>query len=451
MRLITLPVVMHTETMSSSNKRLKETQIDRLSELPDSLIIHILSLLEVKQSAITAVLTKRYRYLWRESPSLIFTETTQLPARIRDFVAKVNRTLLFISGVNRNSFEAFEIQFYYKNIYSSDVDVWFDFAVRNKVKRLTVLLLKSTRRNSYSLPQMMFHNSNLKRLSLRGCVLAPRKKIEWQSLTKLTIGDVELPEHVIGNILSGCPVLHRLFIINCWGFDCLEVESKRVHKLYVLNQENKPNLQISAPYVRVLRVWLNSNGRKLSLGKTSSLVEATIVSSGYDNAKELLEKIWHVKKVRIGGGFNQILSSLAMQIGYRFPQSAQKWLSVKARTEKQSIHGIMGQLQSSPKLEVLVVEGLCLEEEQPIVFPIWKGELNCDLLHLKTITFRNFVDLNLEGDPMITLARVLLNKAPALEKMNIEGIGLSEPLNMKIAQALLSYPRSSVKAVIFLK
>ncbi|KAL3627375.1 hypothetical protein CASFOL_028738 [Castilleja foliolosa] len=447
--------------MMSSNKRIKETQSDRLSALPDSLIIHILSLLEVKESAITAVLSKRWINLWRESPRLVFKEMSNLPDKIRDFVVRVNRTLLVLSG-GRNCLNTFDIRFFYKNIYCSDVDVWLEFAIRNNVKKL-ILQLASTRSpilDVYSLPQMMFHNSSLEYLVLSGCVVAPRRTVEWQSLTKLVIARVELQNHVIEKILSGCPVLLFLGLSNCWGFNNLEVESKSLHKLLVyyhqengLNQ-NKPLLRISAPYLHTLGVALNAKRKKLSLGNTSSLVKATIDFTGsnldidtevLDNAKELLEKIRHVKLVEMKGCCRQVLSSLAMT-GYQFPQSARTRLVVKDRTEKHSVHGILGLLESSPNLEALVIEGRGFGEE-PIICQDPKGDLSCDLLHLKTITLKNFVHPALCGEPMLTLARILLNKAPALEKINIDGInGTSSPF--KITQTLLSYPKSSVKAVV---
>ncbi|KAL3627376.1 hypothetical protein CASFOL_028739 [Castilleja foliolosa] len=455
--------------MLLSNKRIKETPSDRLSELPDSLIIHILSLLEVKESAITALLSKRWINLWRESPRLVFKEMSNLPDQIRDFVGRVNKTLLAVSG-GRNCLKTFEILFFYKNIYCSDVDVWLEFAIRNNVKNLSVALCSTqpSTLDVYSLPQMMFHNSSLEYLVLQGCVVAPRRTVEWRSLSKLTITRAELQDHVIEKISSGCPVLHYLLIFGCWGFNHLQVESKSLHKLLVydlpsgLNQ-NKHLLRISAPYVHSLVVSLNAERRKLSLGNTSSLVEAAIVFTGsdldidtevVDNAKELLEKIRHVKLVEMRGCCRQVLSSLAMS-GYQFPQSARTRLVVKDRTEKHSIHGILGLLESSPNLEALVIEGRIFEEE-PIICPDPKGDLSCDLLHLKTITFKNFVHPALCGEPMLTLARILLNKAPALEKMNIIGIDAtssSTPASgepFKIAQTLLSYPKSSAKAVIIL-
>ena len=45
-------------------------QIDRLSDLPDALLVSILSLLATRMAARTSILARRFRYLWEASPSL---------------------------------------------------------------------------------------------------------------------------------------------------------------------------------------------------------------------------------------------------------------------------------------------------------------------------------------------------------------------------------------------
>ncbi|KAL3620493.1 hypothetical protein CASFOL_035405 [Castilleja foliolosa] len=448
--------------MTSRNKRIKEMPIDRLSALPDCLIIHILSFLEVKQSAITTLLSKRWQFLWTQSPRLIFSERWIPDADIQNFVSRVNRTLVIYG---RNDLDTFEVKFPYGESNSPDVNVWVGFAVKNKAKQVSLSLNPDN--VYYRLPQTMFQSAYLKRLKLWGCVVAPWGTIEWPSLTELHIKEAELQQHVIEKMLTGCPVLRCLVLKYCWGFDRLEVSSKCLYELRVSDPEDdevllEPFLQISAPYLRTLWVSLYPSCRKLSLENASSLVRATInfVGIGWDDAemmshaKEILEKIRHVKVVDLRFGYIEVLFSGA-NTDYRFPQSARTCLSVEASTVECSIHVLIGLLESSPNLEALVILGSdTVMDPRTCIDP--KTDLDCDLLHLKSIIIKEFTDRTLVGEPMLTLARILLNKAPALEKMVVHNKiftyssqpAVNEPF--MIAQKLLSYPRSS-KAVILLK
>ncbi|KAL3620506.1 hypothetical protein CASFOL_035418 [Castilleja foliolosa] len=99
-------------------------------------------------------------------------------------------------------------------------------------------------------------------------------------------------------------------------------------------------------------------------------------------AKEILEKIRHVKVVDLRFGYIEVLSSVAIN-DYRFPQSARTCLSVEVPTIMCSIRVLVGLLESSLNLESPAIE-----------------------------TSDNF-----GRELMLTLARILLNKTPALEKM----------------------------------
>ncbi|KAJ1688795.1 hypothetical protein LUZ63_012950 [Rhynchospora breviuscula] len=69
-------------------------RIDHLSNLPDDLLITILSFLPTHIAARTSVLCRRFRHLWKASPSLQFI-TQDLPApRDVNFIAMADRSLL---------------------------------------------------------------------------------------------------------------------------------------------------------------------------------------------------------------------------------------------------------------------------------------------------------------------------------------------------------------------
>lgn len=80
--------------------------------------------------------------------------------------------------------------------------------------------------------------------------------------------------------------------------------------------------------------------------------------------------------------------------------------------------------------------------------PSTEDDLTNDLLHLKTIRVRNFADSN--GEPILTLAKILLKRATVLEEMVI--MTDVKDLNdfAEMVQTMLTYPRSSTKAVVHL-
>ncbi|KAL3620519.1 hypothetical protein CASFOL_035431 [Castilleja foliolosa] len=433
--------------MTSPNKRIKETPIDRLSALPDCLIIHILSFLEVEQSAITALLSKRWQFLWTQSPRLVFREKTFcLPRR---FVSRVNRTHVIYG---QNDLDTFEVELPYSKIYSPDVDVWVGFAVKHKAKQVSLLLnrfLDRDKNNMYALPLTMFRSAHLKRLTLRRCIVAPSGTIEWPSLTELNIEDSNLQQHVMDKMLSGCPVLHCLVLKYCWGFNRLEVSCKSLYELRVSDPDDcdltAPLLQISAPHLHTLWVTLYPIRRKLCLENTPSLVRATLdfVSGDWEhneelisNAKELLDKIRHVKVVDLRYSYMQVLVAIN---DYRFPQSARTCLMVKVPTEECSIHVLVGLLESSPQIESLVIEG-SPSFRGPCTCIDSKIDLDCDLLHLKRIVINEFMcPLFVVGEPMLTLARILLNKAPALEMMVALSTRPVDIMKLRVGRILIGH------------
>ncbi|KAL6499577.1 hypothetical protein OROGR_027487 [Orobanche gracilis] len=441
---------------------MKEMSVDRLSALPDSLIIHILSFLDlnIKKAAVTSVLSKRWQFLWSELPGLNFWDRSWESDKVRDFVSWVHRTLLLRTGTY---LKQFEVNFYYDETYALDVNAWVRFAVKSKVKELDLGLHSHI--HFYTLPHILYSYSSLKSLSIHRCILAPHRTIEWHSLTELNIGDVELDEDVIQKILSGCPLLYRLLLRLCWGFKRLEVHSETIHDLTVFDSDDKSILDlmdISSPFLQTLDVSFSPLGKKLQLTNIASIVSANIHFDEFDksvvvmnNTMELLEKTKHAKDLILRGACIEVLSECVVR-GWRLPHSSRRNLLVlESWRDEDSIPGILGLLESSPNLEKFLVES-CDPYEKSV--RAWRSptrnDLDCDLLRLKKVRFMDYADPNLGGEPMLMLARILLKRATTLEKMVIDALEnltkYSSEFN-KMSQTVLSYPKSSEKAVIVLR
>ncbi|CAH9140407.1 unnamed protein product [Cuscuta epithymum] len=432
--------------------------IDRISALPDCLLVHIISLLGVKKAAATSILAKRWQFLWAELRSLEFEfyhwGKLKETKNTTDFVAWVNSIIATRRG---NCLEKLKVAFEYENCFAPDVDNWLEFAIKNKVKHVTLNARFS--KHYYTLGEIMYYNSSLTSLSLEGCILVPERTIKWSSLTKLQISNVDLPQCVVEKILSGCPVLNSLDLSHCWGFTCLEINSKNLCKLCVWESEegSEPFLQISAPYIKDLNLRLSSIQRQLKLKNLSSLVSYSfnhsdlfghLTSEDVGNMKEVFEKVHHVKELNLGPGPIKALAVLVLN-GWQLPKYKLRCLKIELVCEAlETIPGILGLLESSPDIETLVIDsddpyGLDHDWAPPA-----KDNLVCDLLHLKTIKMFSLADPELDGEPMLTLARILLKRTPVLEEMGIY-VGTEDTNDfVKIGQTLLNYPRSSPKAVI---
>ncbi|XP_078182350.1 putative F-box/FBD/LRR-repeat protein At4g13965 isoform X3 [Carex rostrata] len=68
--------------------------IDRLSNLPDALLITIISFLPIHIAARTSVVCRRFRHLWKASPSLALISYNLPRPRSKDFIAMAKRALL---------------------------------------------------------------------------------------------------------------------------------------------------------------------------------------------------------------------------------------------------------------------------------------------------------------------------------------------------------------------
>ncbi|KAG8371926.1 hypothetical protein BUALT_Bualt12G0013600 [Buddleja alternifolia] len=424
---------------------------DRLSTLSDSLLLRIISLLRMKKAVMTCVLSKRWRFLWTDLSEFTFYQISSETENIRKLVDFVNRTLVLCNGdlVKRIGFS-----FKYANCFASAVNAWIEFAVKYRVKDVALTLLYSSE-DKYILPQIMYSHSSLEMLSLRNCIITPRGDVEWGSLKQLYLEKVELQQPLIAKILSGCPVLYSLYLKECSGFDRLEVNSQSLMSLTVINNESF--LEISVPYIHCLEISACSKQR-FRLKNISSLVEASIdfdiVLDAINYFQKLFVSLQHVKNLKLGPHCIQVLSMLAKN-GLLLPIPKQDCLTLNLLMNKPSIPHIHRLLGLFPDLETLVIKRSYLSYQDGEGHDLYACDLKCDLLHLKSVDVEMFEESYI-GGPMLKLVQLLLKKAIVLEKMVIKvkfrGISSTPHSSgyIKIAEMLLSYPRSSPKAVVVL-
>lgn len=133
----------------------QEIEPDRLSDLPDSLLLHILSLsLALLQSGHTHryPLSKRWLNLWTFVPNFLFTHVNT------DIVSSNHACVKFVSDVNRtlsqscvSKVDKFSILRPYCSRFESHVDSWLHFVTKNNVHHLTLAFVDMIDRKDFFL------------------------------------------------------------------------------------------------------------------------------------------------------------------------------------------------------------------------------------------------------------------------------------------------------------
>ncbi|KAG5516762.1 hypothetical protein RHGRI_037486 [Rhododendron griersonianum] len=307
--------------------RVRKPAVDRITALPESLLLHLLSFLPIEDAIKTQVLSKRWQYLWTYSTSLVFRDSSDFDSSDKSFVEFVDKTIVLCTC---SKLKKFGVRFPYEPDYASNVHLWIRFATGRGTEELQLDFDLSDlyEDDSYLLPQHLYTNSSLKALQFSMCNVMPKVVVCWNSLKKLTIGYAKLSEDVIQKILAGSPVLEILELYYFYGFNSLRVSNASVKKLILRDvweheeQEVEEEYQIdgyhsvieiSAPHLHLLEISGSLGDKIYRLGNVSSLVDAILnfhkrIDSDDSNDYErysnmlggLLQSLLHVKKMTLG-------------------------------------------------------------------------------------------------------------------------------------------------------
>ncbi|XP_050218133.1 putative F-box/LRR-repeat protein At3g18150 [Mercurialis annua] len=452
-----------------ANRRLKCVGEDRISELPDAIIIHILSLLaSTKLCVKTCVLSKRWHHLWTFVPNIIFDEH-DFPYILFDerrhhiMERVVNKTLALRSSSKLNNFsiQISDIQDMYPSFES-----WLQLAVERAVESLTLDFIHNGHSSTgYLLPQFLYSNSHIRILTTEVCEFVPDGRISWSALKELSIRQATLTDEVIQNILYGTPLLEDLELNFCHGIKLLDLSLKPKLKNLVVNVQvlhvNDSRyyhfeLKIVGPYVETLKLSWSRDNFKCKLMNMSSLVKATLdidflddddyIEEWYPNmVKELVENVLPAEQLQLTNYCTQALSTLRMDVMASLSSNLRS-LDVDCRGEEY-LYGIECVLQCAHKLEKLVIffdygrsskskyDGYTKDYWTNAEIP------SCLDSHLKTIEISGLIRTRV----VVEFLQFLLKNSRVLDKMVLRHF--NHKYGLILAERLSSYPRSSQKAV----
>ncbi|XP_065870357.1 F-box/LRR-repeat protein 25-like isoform X2 [Euphorbia lathyris] len=275
------------ESIGASSERGIE---DRISDLTDSLIHHILSFLpSTKQAIRTGILSKRWRNQWSQVPILIFDSTGKNDTNFSQFI---DRTLTLYDC---SKIKKFHIQ--YDGYLESDAQLTskIDFAIRKDVEKLILHLYTRDEDGElpYVLPKFVYNNASYVKLEFFKCDFIAEIlhwRINWPHLKELKLECSYIINSAIKNVVSGSPLLELLELTRCVGFTDVVIASKSLKKLIFVDVEcvfDTEHLEISCPNLEELCIKISENSEIGWSNLSDRTIENVLSSSPLLNTLEL--------------------------------------------------------------------------------------------------------------------------------------------------------------------
>ncbi|KAL8510289.1 hypothetical protein ACS0TY_017192 [Phlomoides rotata] len=452
------------------------THHDRLSELPLSLIHHILSFLPLRDVVSTTLLSKGWVNLWTTAPCLNLCETTRTEEGENDvymnrtktqrFQNFVNRALVLWKGIKILKFKI-DIILDFDLSLVRDLHVWTLFAVKNEVEELEIITSPE-----YLAPQCLYSCSSIRKLTLVGCNVQFHGSPSWNMLKSLRMRSYFEydSEGLINRILLGSPELEVFELQLMDTYENLNIGSRSLKKLkienYVYFDEDEPSLytlRICCPNLETLEI--SGLFGKCLFTDVSSLIDATLhLDTIYkcndvrksaclkellgETLEQVFSTIQHVEKVALSDLCVQAFGA-SRKKHLISPLPNVKFLELDVCRIK--LGDMMDLLGIFPNLKMLVIE------QEAFTKPPDFNTVNC--MEFGTNLSRSFlrqlkvveISARLPDFSIFEFIEFLLKHAIMLEKLVLRSRGITSSQHKSFSKKLLSMPRSSPTAKVILK
>ncbi|XP_058089745.1 F-box/LRR-repeat protein At3g26922-like isoform X1 [Magnolia sinica] len=382
-------------------KNFEEHGCDWISELPDSLLLHILSFLHMEDVLRTSFLSRRWRYVWTSITTMDFNfgpSHERILRPIEYSTTFIDKSTSLHIGVRyfRVHFDSLELDH-----YPPQVSSWIHFAVDHNVEELDLAFagegntfVEVEDYDERKLTPFMFNCRSLRTLSLTYVALDPPTSTSFSSLKTLYLARIILSANKIKNLTSNCPLLEDIVVKDCSSAQNLDifVENRQLHCLTVMDSDlyhfyddhdyddlyiafgngfddmgyMTTKIEIYAPNLLSLKLIGNKPRREYRIKNLQSLVEASIdyeeelyngchecYEHNINSLKGLLEDLRHVKDLKLCSWCIQLLSSRELQCLDALYMNSTS-LDLMKGLSKWELPGIAHLLKSCCSLETLI-------------------------------------------------------------------------------------------------
>lgn len=411
-------------------------------ELPDDVLLPIMSHLTMKEAAKTCVVSHKWNKLWAYYPGILSFEDSRTKeerdsrynnALVRQYTSNFVRWVTHVVEHHLGpSIEGFRITFDLDNTYQTHIDEWMGFALRKGAKSLVLDFNPTATREIktlYTLPLECW-------IPLKSpCNFASTKS----GLKTLVLKHINITTQVLECFLQSCPCLEKLHIHRSMSLASIRTSSSplALKHLDVSGCPKMENIEILAPKLVTFRY--NGHCIQLHLRNASLLSEVSVggaiedpIAYAFGSLSEYFSQLEYFNVVTklFPKDFiyaHRVASNVEMNLHIppvsKFTNLKHLRLTIHAKAD-QTLSGWFDLIESCPVLEKLALELSTLNElrgrqsvnGRGLLKQGWSsgraGRLEC----LKTLELYGFVGRRIDFE----FAIYVLENAEMLEQIIID-------------------------------
>ncbi|KAI3454363.1 hypothetical protein Pfo_011026 [Paulownia fortunei] len=396
------------EPGACTKKDNKCSSIDRISMLPDELLVFILSFLPLKEATATSILSCRWRYLWTFMPILDFDGTESL---LKVELAKTGRQALLdkerwkyvrwvnhvLSLHNNSTIEELRVLFTLAKTHKRSIEKWLRYALARKVQRLELNLTDDGSMRSrkydeyYTFPYKLLRTdkgSFSNRSQPTSWSMRQSNSIDFKYLKRISMNYVNVNGEALEFFLCNCPLLEHLSVSQSRELLSVKI-SGPFHSLKRLKISLCPNLK-SVEIRDANLVYLKYNGSRIHfhLENVPLLVEIFLGGMVTNHMKDVLWllsshlpqlEIFTIEKTQFSWEETKMFYSAVKM-------SNLKQLVVKSYADEDcSLLPLTNLIRASPCLQRFVLKALWMEPM--VVKRKVRKVMTSSYTHLKEVEF----------------------------------------------------------------
>ncbi|CAK9146869.1 unnamed protein product [Ilex paraguariensis] len=443
----------------------------RINSLPDSLLLHILSFLEMKYVMRTSVVSKRWKDLWASVPNLIFSlskSDVRSEPLLRKFMDFVDRVLLLRDSTTIQKFSlAHRREWWERPFNLNHINSWVCTVTKCNVEHHIVDVYLADY-ELFNVPSSLFTCKSLVELCLADQVFIDfPSSIYLPNLKTLKFSMIGLGDGLNQRLFSGLPRLENLSIhVHSFSDEDMDIlidifapKLREVRMFLIAGKADYyPNVHnvkvlIDSPMLEYLLIDDICDALYSIKNKSSSLVKAQIevgpdFSLDAGRVLETFKGVSQVKHMELFGSTMRALGSVDGNALFTFRNLTHLGLSYD------NLLKLPEALQRMPILESLDVCNWTGKEDRSEVEDIdlsddddLSGEFNwlqseivpsCLVTHLRVVRFDTF-----EGKNDVQLVKYLLKNSKVLGKMTISLPCYLSGEKKKFHEKILKFPTGS--------